>query len=118
MGALVEVQDEALLDAVTAVAGSGPAYFFALTEYLIHAAIDLGISPDDARKLVLQTAFGAAEVLRRDQRTPEEWRAAVTSPHGTTAAAFEVLDGNGWGRIFREGVARACERARELAKQR
>lgn len=118
MGIVVELQDESLLDAVTAVAGSGPAYFFALTEHLIQAATDLGLSPEDAQKLVLQTASGSAEILRRGVRSPAEWRAAVTSPQGTTAAAFEILDGNGWGRILRDGVARACERSRELAKQR
>jgi pyrroline-5-carboxylate reductase len=104
------VEDD--LDAVTAVAGSGPAYVYLLMEALTDAAVDLGLPRDTAAPMVLQTVLGAAELAAASPRSPAELRASVTSKGGTTQAALEVLEAAG----FRDLVARAVARARDRSR--
>ncbi|OUM97788.1 MAG: pyrroline-5-carboxylate reductase [Paenibacillaceae bacterium ZCTH02-B3] len=108
---LAAVVEEELLDAVTAVSGSGPAYIYYMMEAMMEAAGRLGLSPDAARELVVQTVRGAAETVRLTGEEPAELRRRVTSPGGTTQAAIETLERMG----FREAVIRAMERAAERA---
>lgn len=108
-GAAVFVDNEAAIDAVTAISGSGPAYFFLMTEALEAAATALGLSPESAKALARQTLIGAGAVLQSDARGAAELRKAVTSPGGTTEAALKVLDGEG------EAIRRLMKRAAEAA---
>ena len=91
VGVVISV-DEALMDAITAVSGSGPAYVFYIMESLERAAIAAGLEPDAARLLVGQTILGSAELAQASDETPRTLRARVTSPRGTTEAAVQVLD--------------------------
>ena len=112
----VWVEDEALIDAVTAVSGSGPAYVFLLAESLAEAGISIGLEPDVARRLARATVSGAGELLRRSQLPPGELRRNVTSPGGTTAAALAVLMADdGLPALMARAVAAAERRAKELA---
>jgi pyrroline-5-carboxylate reductase len=117
VGDAVWIEHEAQMDAVTAVAGSGPAYFFLLMEALESAAMAQGLSAHAARALVLQTALGAARMAREGDEPPATLRARVTSPGGTTQAALEVFEARGLRAIAHDAVARATERGRELAAQ-
>jgi pyrroline-5-carboxylate reductase len=111
------VGDEHLLDAVTAVSGSGPAYVFLLTECLAEAGIKAGLNADLANKLARWTVAGAGELLHRSPLGPSVLRQNVTSPNGTTFAALQVLMADkGLGKLMREAVAAATQRSRELAK--
>lgn len=110
----VVVVDEAQMDAVTAVSGTGPAYVFYLAEALIDAAVAEGLDREQAHLLVYQTFVGAAHLLQHDSAGPVELRRRVTSPNGTTHAAITHLEGSGWADTFREAVARAKRRAAEL----
>jgi pyrroline-5-carboxylate reductase len=114
---LVEwVADEGLIDAVTAVSGSGPAYVFLLAETLAEAGVAAGLPPETAARLARQTVAGAGELLGRSEAEAAELRRNVTSPGGTTAAALGVLmAGDGLAPLMREAVAAAQRRARELA---
>jgi len=112
-GRVVEVREE-LMDAVTAVSGSGPAYFFLLTEHLARAAEELGLDPETAQLLARQTALGSAVMLSKSVDSPEELRRKVTSPGGTTQAAVEHLEAANVPAIFRSAVAAAARRSREL----
>lgn len=112
----VVVVPERLLDPVTAVAGSGPAYFFLLMESLQEAAASLGLPPTIAEQLVRQTALGAAQLAAGSARTPAALRESVTSPGGTTAAALEVLGAGGFGALIGDAVRRAAVRAAELGQ--
>jgi pyrroline-5-carboxylate reductase len=112
-GRVVEVR-EALMDAVTAVSGSGPAYFFLLTEQLARAAVELGLDAETADVLARQTALGSAVMLAKSLDSPEELRRKVTSPGGTTQAAVEHLTEQRWQETFRHAVAAAERRGREL----
>jgi pyrroline-5-carboxylate reductase len=107
---------EDVLDAVTAVSGSGPAYVFYLTECLTEAAVSAGLEPALARRLARSTVAGAGELLYRSPLDAAVLRQNVTSPNGTTHAALQVLmaDG-GLGPLLREAVAAATRRSRELA---
>lgn len=121
MGAVGEtawVDSEEALAAVTAVSGSGPAYFFLLTEALAEAGVDLGLDWALAVKLARTTAEGAGAMLAADPRPPAAMRQAVTSPGGTTAAALSVLDGESAAlrTLLREAVAAAAARARQLTE--
>ena len=107
---------ENLMDAVTAVSGSGPAYFFYLVEAMVQAAISLGISPDDAIKLASNTALGAAKMLQQPNTDPELLRRKVTSPGGTTEAAICVLDADQVNNSFIKAITAAAERSRGLGK--
>lgn len=114
VGLTVWVDDEARLDAVTALSGSGPAYFFLVMEAMEAAARTLGLPADTARLLTLQTAFGAARIALESSESPAELRARVTSPKGTTEAALQVLKNAGIEAIFAEALAAAAQRSREL----
>ncbi|MGB7099313.1 MAG: pyrroline-5-carboxylate reductase [Xanthobacteraceae bacterium] len=115
-GAVEWVEDEALMDAVTAVSGSGPAYVFLLAEALADAAIAAGLPPALAEKLARETVAGSGELLHRSGLTAATLRENVTSPGGTTAAALTVLmDRNGLVPLMKEAVAAATKRSRELA---
>jgi len=115
-GAVAWIEDEALMDAVTAVSGSGPAYVFLLAEVLAQAGVAAGLPPPLAAALARETVAGAGELLHRSTLDPAALRHNVTSPGGTTAAALEVLMGNdGLGPLMREAVAAATRRSRDLA---
>ncbi|GAA5131948.1 pyrroline-5-carboxylate reductase [Alloalcanivorax gelatiniphagus] len=107
--------EEKELDAVTAVSGSGPAYFFLLMESLIDAAVSQGLPPATARQLVLQTAWGAAQLAITSEVGPDVLRQRVTSPGGTTAAALGVFEEAGFREQVQAAVAAARERSEELA---
>lgn len=110
----VVVVEESQMDAVTAVSGTGPAYVFYLAESLIAAAQKEGLSKEQAYVLVYQTFVGASELLSHDPAGPAELRARVTSPGGTTQAAIEYLEKNGWRDIFEQAVHQARQRSEEL----
>lgn len=114
VGLTVWVDDEADIDAVTALSGSGPAYFFLVMEAMEAAAVQLGLKPDTARLLALQTAFGAAKIALEASESPAELRERVTSPKGTTEAAVQVLREAGIEAIFSRALAAAAARSREL----
>jgi pyrroline-5-carboxylate reductase len=115
-GAVEWVDDEKLIDAVTAVSGSGPAYVFLLAETLAEAAVEAGLPKALAMKLARETVSGAGELLRRSDLDPSTLRQNVTSPGGTTAAALEVLMGpGGFETLMTTAVAKAAKRSRELA---
>ncbi len=116
VGEVAWVTDENLLDPVTAVSGSGPAYVFLLIETLAAAGEAQGLAPDLARRLAVATVAGAGELARIAKETPAQLREAVTSPGGTTRAALDVLMAkNGLGRLIADAVAAATRRSRELA---
>ena len=114
VGETVQVQ-ERWMDAVTAVSGSGPAYFFYLMEQMVAAGTGLGLSPSVARRLALATARGAAELAVSGGEAPSILRAKVTSKGGTTEAALKVFKRRGLDGIFREGIRAAARRAKELS---
>ncbi|WP_020185991.1 pyrroline-5-carboxylate reductase [Methylopila sp. 73B] len=115
-GEVVWVDDEALIDAVTGVSGSGPAYVFLMAESLARAGVAAGLSPELAGKLARATIEGAGELLHRSPETPETLRKNVTSPNGTTAAALGVLmAADGLDPLLERAVAAATARSRELA---
>ncbi len=116
-GATVWIDDESLMDAVTAVSGSGPAYFFLLMESMIAAAEHQGLSASAARALVLNTALGAARMACESGEDPALLRARVTSPGGTTQAALERLAMGGFADLVAAAIDRATERGRELSYQ-
>lgn len=110
------VNSEALIDVVTAVSGSGPAYVFLLAEALTEAGIAAGLEPELAARLARKTVTGAGELLHRSDLPPAELRRNVTSPNGTTAAALEVLMAEeGLAALVTRAVAAAKRRAEELA---
>lgn len=111
------VDEEAQLDAVTAVSGSGPAYFFLLMELLEKAGRDLGLPAETARLLTLQTAYGAARMALESTEDPGSLRERVTSPGGTTAAALGHLADNGFADTFMNAVHAACDRSAELSRE-
>lgn len=117
IGAVVDVGRESLIDAVTAVSGSGPAYVFYLTECLARAGAALGLPPDVAATLARATVEGAGELMFQDRETsPEQLRINVTSPGGTTAAALGVLMApDGLDPLMHRAVAAAHRRAGELS---
>jgi pyrroline-5-carboxylate reductase len=105
---------ERLLDPVTGVSGSGPAYFFLVAEAMMEAGVQMGLTRDVSRTLVVQTMLGSARMLDETGQEPEALRAMVTSPAGTTAAAVRVLESKAVRSAFMEAVAAATERARNL----
>jgi pyrroline-5-carboxylate reductase len=116
-GRTLWVDEEAKLDAVTAVSGSGPAYFFYLMEAMIEAGIGQGLDAETAAALTLETAYGAALMARERTHTPAELRANVTSPGGTTAAAIDTLEAAGAATIIRRALDAARDRSQELARE-
>ena len=117
VGAVVWLEQEALMDAVTAVSGSGPAYFYLLIEALEAAARECGLPPQLARTLSVETAHGAGRIAHRGDAGPAELRAQVTSKGGTTEAALRVLESADLRGIVSRAVAAAAHRAREIAEQ-
>lgn len=117
LGALGEVVslEEARLDAVTGVSGSGPAYLFEFVAALRDGGIAAGLPADVAYRLALQTARGASELLAQVPETPEQHRDWVSSPGGTTLAGLEVMRNRGFREILRETVLAATRRSKELA---
>lgn len=116
VGVTVWLGDEALLDVVTAVSGSGPAYFFRVMEALERAAVEEGLDRATARLLTLETAFGAAKMALEGGEEPAVLRTRVTSPGGTTEQALAVLETGGIEKLFHQAVRAATQRARELAE--
>ena len=114
-GETVWIADEALMDAVTAVSGSGPAYAFLLAEAMEEAACAQGLPADAARILVVQTLLGAARMLDGSGEPPAELRRRVTSPGGTTQAAIETFEAGGLRRLVAAAIEAATSRGRELA---
>jgi len=114
LGAVVRVEEEAM-DAVTAVSGSGPAYFAFLAEAMIEAGILLGLSRKISTQLVVQTMYGTAKLLRDEGIHPVELRENVTSPGGTTIRAIRELERAGVRAAFLNAIQAAMERSRELA---
>lgn len=112
---VVEVREE-LMNAVTAVSGSGPAYFFYLVEQMIRAGVEMGLTPQQAHQLATQTARGAAEMLCTSTDSPEELRRKVTSPGGTTHAAITTMQERGMPAIVVDALKAACKRGAELGK--
>ena len=106
--------EEALIDAITAVSGSGPAYLFYLAEAMQQAATDLGLG-EHARLLVGQTLLGAATLLMNSPDTAAELRRKVTSPGGTTEAALKILMNGEMEKLFEKAIAAATKRGEELS---
>jgi pyrroline-5-carboxylate reductase len=116
-GSVEWVEDEVLMDAVTAVSGSGPAYVFLLAEELARAGIEAGLPEELATRLARETVAGSGELLHRSDLSAAMLRQNVTSPGGTTAAALEVLMGpKGMQSLLTRAVAAATRRSKELAK--
>jgi len=116
-GDVMWVDDEALIDPVTALSGSGPAYIFALVEAMATAGEKLGLPQDLAQKLARQTLVGSGALLGQSEATAADLRRAVTSPKGTTAAALEILlGGDALLNLMSQAMAAATARAKELAE--
>jgi pyrroline-5-carboxylate reductase len=116
-GSVEWIDDESLMDAVTAVSGSGPAYIFLLAEELARAGVEAGLPSELATRLARETVAGSGELLRRSEAPSATLRQNVTSPGGTTAAALEVLMGpDGMQSLLTRAVAAATRRSKELAK--
>jgi pyrroline-5-carboxylate reductase len=116
-GSVEWIDDESLMDAVTAVSGSGPAYIFLLAEELARAGVEAGLPPELATKLARETVAGSGELLHRSELPSATLRQNVTSPGGTTAAALDVLMGkDGMQPLLTRAVAAATRRSKELAK--
>ena len=109
------VDEESKLDAVTAVSGSGPAYFFALMEAMIEAGCELGLSREMATQLTIQTAAGAAAMAQMQEDSPAQLRENVTSPGGTTQAALTHMSDAGMAQIIKGALTAARDRAEALA---
>lgn len=110
------VEDEGLLDAVTALSGSGPAYFFLVMEAMEQAAVDLGLPTETARLLTLQTALGAARMAIESEEEPATLRRRVTSPGGTTERAVAVFEDGGLRELFGRALTAARDRSVELSR--
>lgn len=115
-GLTLWLEDEGQMDAVTALSGSGPAYHFLVMEAMESAGIKLGLSPEAARLLSVQTAFGAARMALESPEDPAVLRQRVTSPGGTTERAVAILEEGGLHRLFHEAMQAAHDRAVELAE--
>ena len=116
-GLTIWLDNEAQIDAVTAVSGSGPAYFFYLMESMIRAGKNLGLEEKVATALTLQTALGAAQMAITSSNSPAELRKNVTSPNGTTQAALEVFDRAQISQNIQAALAAAQKRSQELAQE-
>jgi len=114
-GRTVWIEDEALMDSVTAVSGSGPAYVFLLAEAMEAAGIAQGLPADAARALTVQTLLGASRMLDEAGESPAELRRRVTSPNGTTQAAIESFQADGFEALVAKALRAAQQRGRELS---
>ena len=117
VGLALWVDEEAQMDAVTALSGSGPAYLFLVMEAMEEAGVELGLSPENARLLAIQTAFGAAKLALEIEEAPATLRERVTSPGGTTEQALSVLNESELKTIFNKAMTAARDRAIELADE-
>jgi pyrroline-5-carboxylate reductase len=117
VGIALWVKDEKELDAVTAVSGSGPAYYFLLMEAMEQAAVNLGLTEETARLLVLQTALGAAKIALESSESPELLRKRVTSPGGTTQRAIETFQQGGFTDLVAKALNAARDRSIEMSNQ-
>lgn len=117
MGEQLYVPDESTIDKITAVSGSGPAYVFLIIEAMINAAVNIGLRPDDARRMVLQTVIGSSEFAQHSGEHPATLKDMVTSPGGTTAAGLQVLEQRAVRSALIDAVAAAHRRAEELGRQ-
>ena len=117
VGLAVWVERETLLDTVTAVSGSGPAYFFLLMEAMEEAAVRLGLEPVTARLLTQQTALGAARLAMESEESPAELRRKVTSPGGTTEAAIGAFEAAGFSSVVLDAIHAAEKRAASLSTE-
>lgn len=117
VGLALWVDDEAQMDAVTAVSGSGPAYYFLFMEAMITAAQEMGLSEKNARLLTVQTAFGAAKMALEIDEQPATLRKNVTSPGGTTERAIQTFQQEGFEKLVSQALTSAQHRARELAEE-
>jgi pyrroline-5-carboxylate reductase len=117
VGKVVWVDNESLMDAVTAVSGTGPAYVYLLIDMMISSAVALGIAPDVARTLVLETARGAATLAMAEKEPMTALIERVRSPGGTTTAAFERLEAADVRAIFASAIRAARDRAQALAEE-
>ena len=117
VGTTAWVDEEILIDAVTAVSGSGPAYFFLAMEAMIKAGNKLGLAPKVARELTLQTALGAARMALESDVDVAELRRRVTSPGGTTEAALKAFEQQGLLHLFETAMTAAYERSREMGSE-
>jgi pyrroline-5-carboxylate reductase len=115
-GIVTWVEDESLIDVVTALSGSGPAYYFYIMEIMEKAGIELGLTKEQARLLTLQTALGAAKMAMESEDDPEVLRKQVTSPGGTTEQAIKVMQEGKLNELFSKAIRAAFERSQELAK--
>ncbi|MGD0389012.1 MAG: pyrroline-5-carboxylate reductase [Tepidisphaeraceae bacterium] len=115
-GAKVLELGEEKIDAVTAISGSGPAYFFFLAEQMIQAGIEMGLSAEEARTLAIQTAAGAAKIMSGSDDSPASQRRLVTTPNGTTHAAISQMEKENWPRITIDAMKAAQRRSREMGK--
>jgi len=117
VGIALWVKDESELDAVTAVSGSGPAYYFLLMEAMEKAALEMGLSEATARLLVQQTALGAAKIALESSESPEQLRKRVTSPGGTTQRAIETFEQGRFTELVSKALHAARDRSIEMSKQ-
>ena len=117
VGLTLWVEEEGLIDAVTAVSGSGPAYFFYVMEAMMAAGRELGLDEKTARALTLQTALGSAQMAITADVGPDELRRRVTSPGGTTERAIAAFDAAGLKAIFATALGACADRGAELAEQ-
>lgn len=117
VGLTIWAEDEAQLDAVTAVSGSGPAYFFLLMEAMESAAVKMGLSHEHARLLVQQTALGAAKIALESAESPAQLRQRVTSPGGTTQQAIATFQQGGFEKLVADALHAARNRSIELSQQ-
>ncbi|HPD29634.1 MAG TPA: pyrroline-5-carboxylate reductase [Phycisphaerae bacterium] len=115
-GASVVVKDESLIDAVTAISGSGPAYFYYFVEAMVAGGVACGLSEAEALKLAAHTCLGAARMMLETGEPPAELRRKVTSKGGTTQAALDAMNAAGVDKAIREAVLAAFDRAKELGK--
>ncbi len=117
VGLAVWVDKEELLDAVTAVSGSGPAYFFLMLEHMVQKGVDMGLDEDDAKQLAQQTALGAAKMAIGSDVGLAELRQRVTSPNGTTEAAINSFFDQGFSQVVENALQAAFDRSQSLAKE-
>lgn len=117
VGLAIWVDDEAQLDAVTAVSGSGPAYFFLLMEAMESAALKLGLDQTQARLLILQTALGAAKIALESNESPGDLRNRVTSPGGTTQAAINTFEQGGFSDLVAKALTAAHDRSIAMSNE-
>lgn len=116
VGMTIWVKEEAHLHAVTAVAGSAPAYFFYMLEAMIQAAVDMGLPATDAQALAMQTALGAAQMAITSEASPQQLRKQVTSPNGTTQAAIEALQDKAFAQVVGAAMQACYQRSEAIAQ--